>query len=112
MNQRKATQSCDIPTRVIIKNPDIFSDVLCNNFNNSAVWSNFPQCLKIADITTLNKKGKRNLKENYRPVTILPNLSKIYEKIMFTQMTKFFENIFFSDINVVFEKVLVHNNVF
>ena len=112
MNQRKATQSCDIPTRVIIKNPDIFSDVLCNNSNNSVVWSNFPQCLKTADITTLNKKGKRTLKENYRPVTILPNLSKIYEKIMFTQMTKFFENIFFSDINVVFEKVLVHNNVF
>ena len=84
MNQRKATQSCDIPTRVIIKNPDIFSDVLCNNFNNSVVWSNFPQCLKIADITTLNKKGKRNLKENYRPVTILPNLSKIYQKIVYT----------------------------
>ena len=38
--------------------------------------------------------GKRTLQENYRPVGILPNLSKIYEKIMFTQMTKFLETIF------------------
>ena len=46
----KATQSCDIPTRVIIENADIFSDVLPNNFNSSIVPSNFPQCLKLADI--------------------------------------------------------------
>ena len=77
LNKRKATQSYDIPTRIIIENADIFSDVL-----------------KLADITPLHKKGKRILKENYRPVSILPNLSKLYEKIMFTHITKFFETIF------------------
>ena len=58
LNKRKATQSYDIPTRVIVENPDIFSDVLCNNFNNSIVSLNFPQCLKLAKITSLHKKGK------------------------------------------------------
>ena len=111
LNKRKATQSYDIPTGVIIENDDIFSDVLCNNFNNSIVSSNFPQYLKLADIITLHKKGKKTLKENYRPVSILPILSKIYEKFMFTQMTNFFEK-FLPDINMVFEKVLAHNNVF
>ena len=77
----------------------MFSDVLCNSFNNTIASTDFPQCLKSADITSLHKKGKRTPKENYRPVRILPNLSKIYEKIMFPQMPKFF-------------KGLAHNNVF
>ena len=75
LNKRKY----DIPTRVI----NLFSDVLCNNFNNLIVSKNFPQCLKFADVTPLHKKGKRTPKENYWRVfikTIFPNLSKIYEK--------------------------------
>ena len=40
------------------------------------------------------KKVKKDTKGNYRPVSILPNLSKIFEKCMFEQMSQFFENIF------------------
>ena len=54
----------------------------------------FPEILKHADITPLYKKGRKDIKENYRPVRILPNLSKIFEKCMFKQISKFFENIF------------------
>ena len=56
--------------------------------------STFPEILKHADITPLYKKGKKDIKGNYRPVSILPNLSKIFEKCMFEQMSQFFENIF------------------
>ena len=56
--------------------------------------STFPEILKHADITPLHKKGKKYIKGNYRPVSILPNLSKIFEKCMFEQMSQFFENIF------------------
>ena len=55
--------------------------------------STFPEILKHADITPLYKKGKKDIKGNYRPVSILPNLSKIFEKCMFEQMPQFFENI-------------------
>ena len=54
----------------------------------------FPEILKHAGITPLYKKGKKDIKGNYRPVSILPNLSKIFEKRMFEQMSQFFENIF------------------
>ena len=54
----------------------------------------FPSCLKTADITPIYKKGKRDLKDNYRPVSILPVLSKLYERSMFKQISEFFENIF------------------
>ena len=40
------------------------------------------------------KKAKEDIKGNYRPVRSLPNLSKIFEKCMFEQMSQFFENIF------------------
>ena len=56
--------------------------------------SAFPEILKHPDITPLYKKGKKDIKGNYRPVSILPNLSKIFEKCMFEQMSQFFENIF------------------
>ena len=55
--------------------------------------SKFPENLKLADITPAYKKGKKDIKGNYRPVSILPNLSKIFEKQIFKQMSQFFENI-------------------
>ena len=56
--------------------------------------STFPEILEHVDITLLYKKGKNYIKGNYRPVSILPNLSKIFEKCMFEQMSQLFENIF------------------
>ena len=56
--------------------------------------STFPEILKQADITPLYKKGKKDIKGNYRLVSVLPNLSKIFEKCMLEQMSQFFENIF------------------
>ena len=50
--------------------------------------------LKHANTTPLYKKSKRDNKGNYRPVNILPNLSKIFEKCMFEQMSQIFENMF------------------
>ena len=54
----------------------------------------FPEFLKYADITPLYKKGKKDIKGNYRPVSVLPNLSKIFEKCVFEQLPQVFENIF------------------
>ena len=58
LNKRKATQSYDIPTRIIIENADIFSDVLCYNFNNSIVSSNFHSVLSLRTLHLCIKRGK------------------------------------------------------
>ena len=84
LNRNKATQNSDIPTKVI--------SFLCASFNSSIKASKFPQCLKLADITPLYKKGKNDQKEDYRSVSILPNLSKIFERCIFKQMSQFFES--------------------
>ena len=49
----------------------------------------FPTRLKLADITPLFKKLDNVSKENYRPVSLLPLVSKIFERVMQEQMIAF-----------------------
>ena len=88
LDESKATQSNDIQTKVIEENCDIFATFITENFNNMIENSVFPDSLKQADIKPVYKKDSRNEKENYRPVSILPNLSKIYERCLYTQMNQ------------------------
>ena len=76
------------------ENSDIFRKVLCSFINDLIKSFTFQSCLKEADIIPIHKNGKKDKKESYRPVSILPVLSKIFEKIMFIQMSAFFEDIF------------------
>ena len=51
----------------------------------------FPDELKIAKVIPLFKSGNRNLMSNYRPISILPTLSKIFEKLMHTRTYQFLD---------------------
>ena len=51
--------------------------------------------LNHADVPQLHKRCNKSLKENYRPVSILSILSKVFEKNMFQQMWWFFDDFFF-----------------
>ena len=93
LNSNKASQSSDIPIKIVKENFDIFSDFVCTSFNSSIKTTYFPGNLKLADITPASKKSKKDVKGNYRPVSILPILSKIFEKCMFKQLSNFFDNI-------------------
>ena len=54
----------------------------------------FPASLKLANITPVYKKGSKNSKGKYRPVSILPNILKIYERYLFKPISNYFKNIF------------------
>ena len=51
----------------------------------------FPDALKIAIVTPVFKKGDINDPSNYRPISILPVISKIYEALLKNQMMDYFE---------------------
>ena len=74
-------------------NSDIFADLLYQNFNDAIATSVFPQDLKNVNITPVFKKGDRNSKTNSRSVSILPNVSKIYQRGFYKQMSKTFDEI-------------------
>ena len=46
----------------------------------------FPETLKYADVVPIYKKEERSKKENYRPVSLLPIVSKLFEREMYNQI--------------------------
>ena len=55
--------------------------------------SRFTEQLKYADVKPVFKKDSRNDKINYRPVSILSNISEIYERLLYKQVEIYFESI-------------------
>ena len=53
----------------------------------------FPAVLRLEDITPVSKKGSETSEEYFGPVSLLPNVSKIFERILFQQMC-YFNNTF------------------
>ena len=50
----------------------------------------FPDSFKKSKITPLFKKGDQSLLLNYRPISLLPTISKVFERILFDQMYTYF----------------------
>ena len=67
-------------------NADIFANFICLYFNYCIDIGEFPQVFKHTDITLVHMKKEKSDKTNYRPVSILPNLSKIYKKLIYNQL--------------------------
>ncbi len=59
-------------------------------FNKPWVFCIFPDLLKIAKVTPVHKKDDETNFSNYRPISLLPAISKIFEKVIFIQTYDFF----------------------
>ena len=64
------------------------------DINASISTSKFPNDLKKADVIPVYKKISKLSKENYRPISILPNISKVYEMCLYDQISKYFKTRF------------------
>ena len=69
---------------------------------------NFPDNMKLADITPVFKKKDPLKKGNYRTVSILSAISKIFERLMQKQIVGYMES-FLSLTFVAIEKTLIHS---
>ena len=81
MDSSKTYQKNNIPPSLLKVNVDVITSILRDDINVNIEKGNFHVNLKNVDITPIFKKFERVLKTNYRAVSILPRLSKIYEKI-------------------------------
>ena len=86
----EAAQDSDIPTKVIKDNIDTSTPIFLEEFNKSLALGIFPSSMKLANITPVFKKDDRTDKSNYRPISILPKLSKIFETCIYNQPSVFF----------------------
>ena len=80
----------NIATRRIKDVSDVCSSVLANIRNEEILLNkNFPENLKLANVKPIFKKKDKSFVENYRPVSVLPTVSKIFERIMQKQITDY-----------------------
>ena len=86
LNVAKSCQMNDIPTKVIKMNKNIFANFITDHLNN---FGEFPDELKHA-VIPVHKKNEKCDKTNYRPVSIL---TKIYEKLIYNQLSKYFDSL-------------------
>ena len=77
--------------RIIKDAAHVYSHRLTIIFNNCIKNSKFPDILKYADITPVFKKGDTTDKSNYRPISTLSNFSKIFEKLIYSQVNSYME---------------------
>ena len=94
LDPKKTSQMNDIPVKVIKGNKDIVAFFIYHNFNNSLSSSACPTALKYADVKPVFKKEDKTNKENYRLISILPTLSKVYERLLYKHMYPYFDKPF------------------
>ena len=90
---KKATQRGDIPVRIIKENKFIFSKVLSEIFNFYIDNNTFPNGLKKADIYPVYKKDDPFDKTNSRLISILPVLSKPFERCLYDQIYEYIDTV-------------------
>ena len=76
----KSTGIDKIPAKIIRIAAPVIADPLTKIFNTAIFNETVPFEWKIAIVIPLHKKSLRNLFNNYRPISILPVISKVFEK--------------------------------
>ena len=67
------------------------SRILMLIFNTSIETNTFPVSWKIARVTPIYKEGEKSEKSNYRPISVLPVLSRLFEKLIYDQLYQYLE---------------------
>lgn len=81
--------SDDINSAIVKLSIAAIAAPLTNIINSSFSTGIFPNQLKIAKITPIYKSGDKSNINNYRPISVLPFFSKIFEKLMFNRVTEY-----------------------
>ena len=77
----KKKTSGNIPSSILKLPIDICAEYIKRSVNTCIEICKFPVELKCGEITPCHKGDEETAKENYRPISILPRLSKIFERV-------------------------------
>ena len=85
----KAPGADNIPISIVKRTLDLISDPLLSIINLSLSSGVFPDRLKISKIIPIFKSDNASLAQNYRPISILPAFSKIFERAVYNRIFQF-----------------------
>ena len=89
LDENKAT-SGEIPLWLLKDNCEL-TTYICRFVNDFFTTGEFPDSQKLANVTPIFKKGDPLNKTNYRPVSVLPLISKVIEKIIYNQVSEYMQ---------------------
>ena len=92
--KKKATGHDGISAKILKLAKPVIVRPITSLINLTIECSEFPDNAKNAMVSPLHKKNTNLHKENYRPVSILPVISKIYERAINEQLTSYFNQHF------------------
>ena len=81
----------NIPTKALKILSSLIINSLTHIFNLCLEKSIWPDALKIAEVVPIYKSGNRMEMSNYRPITLISNLAKIFQKIVYVRLQSFFD---------------------
>ena len=86
MNVKNSSTNGSIPATILKQYVDVYLPFLTKVLNHAITENTFPEQLKKSEVTSLYKKNDPLKKENYRPVSLLPHVSKVFESIIYKQI--------------------------
>ena len=91
LNINKACGYDNISSFFLRMGGEILAPILSLSFSRAFDLGIFPSIFKIAKVVPIFKSGNKQIVKNYRPISLLPTLSKILEKFLKTRLIKFFD---------------------
>ena len=95
INPHKATGCDQMPGKAMKACSEELTNTVCSLMNKSIQSNTVPDDMKKAEISPVYKKKNDMQKDNYRPVSILTIMAKVYETILAEQLYAYFDTIFF-----------------
>ena len=93
VNVRKACRHDMLPPRLIKESSRAKAGPVAKILNTSIAHSRYPSRWKMGQVTPLFKMDEETDKRNYRPVTVLPCLNNIFERLLSVQMQDFYQGL-------------------
>ena len=89
INSNKSPGHDNIPAVLIKWSVDVIAPLLVKLFNRFLDLGIYPSCLKTARVTLLHKGGDKSDCENYRPISVLTHINKVFEKLIHARLNDF-----------------------
>lgn len=84
-----SSSDCELTSNLLKRNIDILLPIITSCVNTSLGPGIYPESLKTARLVPIHKSGDPRISENYRPISILPAVTKVFEKLICNTITSF-----------------------
>ena len=92
LNVKKSSTNGFIPATILNQYGDVDLPFLTKAINHTLTENIFPEKLKKSEVIPLYKKEDPLKKENYRPESLLPHVAKVFEGIIYKQITIYMQD--------------------